>query len=209
MKDVVILMCHTSGIAAQPWADAGYTVYCVDIAHQPRKERVVGRVHYVYGDCRTWVPPEHVRGRIAFYAAEPPCTHVTVADARDFRIKGTALLRDSLEMFSACYSQGCWSGAPFRIENPVGKFSDHMGKPDFYFHPWQYGDPWTKKTCCWVGNGYVMPTPLYQEPPAGTTQKIWLMGPSDDRAALRSETSPAFARAEFEANGLFLLEAVA
>lgn len=112
-------------------------------------------------------------------------------------------------MFSACYMQGVWSGAPFRIENPVGKFSDHMGDPDHYFQPWEYGDLWTKKTCLWTGNGYVMPPKKYVEPPAGTTEKIWKMGPSEDRAAMRSETPPGFALAEFHANGKNLLEKAA
>lgn len=205
MKNVAIFMCHKSGIGAAPWAAAGYECYCVDMAHSIRRDRIEGRVTYTWGDCRTWIPPEHIRGRIAFYAAEPPCTHVTVADARDFRTKGTGLLRDSLEMWSACYSQGCWSGAPFRIENPIGKFSDHMGKPDHYFQPWEYGDLWSKKTCLWIGNGYVMPPALHAQPPEGTTAKIWKMAPSDDRGDLRSETPAGFAMAEFLANGRNLL----
>jgi len=209
VKNVAIFMCHRSGILAKPWADAGYECYCIDLQHSIRKPQILGRVTYMWGDCRTWVPPEHVRGRIAFYSAEPPCTHVSGSGARDYRTKGTALLRDSLEMFSACYSQGCWSGAPFRIENPVGKFSDHMGAPDHYFQPWEYGDLWFKKTCCWTGNGYVMPPKLHMEPPVGTTEKIWLMGPSDERADLRSETAPGFALAEFLANGCNLLDMAA
>jgi hypothetical protein len=209
VKNVAIFMCHRSGIAARPWAEAGYECFCIDLQHSIRRARKDGRIWFMWGDCRTWVPPEDIRGRIAFYAAEPPCTHVTVAGARDFRTKGTALLRDSLEMFSACYTQGCWSGAPFRIENPVGKFSDHMGKPDHTFQPWEYGDPWTKLTCLWVGNGYVMPTKTRTTPPEGTTQKIWLMPPSEERADLRSETPQAFARAEFHANGRNLLEQAA
>lgn len=110
------------------------------------------------------------------------------------------MLRDSLELFSACYSAGRWSGAPFFVENPVGKFSDHMGPPDHTFHPWEYGDPWTKKTCLWTGNGFVMPPPVLTEEPLGTTERIIDLSPSPERKNQRSETPPGFARAVFEAN---------
>jgi site-specific DNA-cytosine methylase len=201
MKDVAIFLCDKTGIMAKPWADAGYECYCIDVQHKIRKPRVRGNITFLWGDVRTWVPPERIASRIAFLAAFPPCTHVTVAGARDFRTKGTALLRDSLEMFSACYSAARWCGARFMLENPVGKFSDHMQKPDYIFQPWEYGDLWTKKTCIWAGNGFVMPPKIHASPPEGTTQKIWLMSPSDERSDLRSETPPGFARAVFEANG--------
>lgn len=212
MKDVAIFLCDRSGVMAEPWAQAGYRCYCVDIQHSIR--RSTNRLHssggfitFMWGDVRTWVPPERYADKIAFVAAFPPCTHVAVSGARDFRTKGTAMLRDSLELFSSCYSAGRWSGAPFMVENPVGKFSDHMMTPDHSFQPWQYGDLWTKKTCLWTGNGFVMPPPMHTDPPEGVTELIWKMSPSDDRADKRGETPPGFARAVFAANGRALTAA--
>ena len=153
-----------------------------------------------WGDVRGWNPPENIRGRIGMVFAIPPCTHVAVSGARDFRRKGNYMLRDALELFSACEQAATWSGAPYMIENPVGKFSDHMGKPDYSFQPWQYGDLWTKKTCLWTGGGFVMPEPLYAEPPAGVKPIIWTMPPTPERGDLRSVTPPGFARAVFKAN---------
>lgn len=207
--DVAIFLCDRSGVMAEPWAQAGYECICVDLQHSIRRARVVGRTTFQWGDARTWVPPYTVANRIAFLAAFPPCTHVAVSGARDFRTKGTAMLRDSLELFSTCYMAARWSGAPFLIENPVGKFSDHMCAPDHSFQPWQYGDPWKKKTCLWTGGGFVMPPPLFTEEPAGTDERIWRMSPSDERADLRGETPPGFARAVFEANGRDLRKAAA
>jgi hypothetical protein len=201
VKDVAIFMCSKTPIMAEPWAQAGYRCICVDTQHSIRQPRIEGRITFAWGDVRTWVPPEEYAGSIAFFAAFPPCTHVTAAGARDFRTKGTALLRDSLELFSACYSAARWCGAPFMLENPVGKFSDHMGKPDYMFQPWQYGDLWSKKTCLWTGGGFVMPPPVHLTPPAGVTERIWRMSPSPERSDLRAETPPGFARAVFEANG--------
>lgn len=200
MTPAAIFLCDRSGVMARPWAEAGYECWCVDLQHSIRNPGKVGNVTFQWGDIRTWSPPADIRRRIAFIAAFPPCTHVSVSGARDFRTKGTAMLRDSLELFSACEHAARWSGAPYMIENPVGKFSDHMGPPDHLFQPWMYGDPWTKLTCLWTGNGFVMPPPIHRTPPEGTTAKIWLMPPGQERANMRSETPPGFARAIFEAN---------
>lgn len=196
----VISLCDKSGVMVKPWADAGFKCWCVDTQHSIRKDRVEGNVSFVWGDVRSWCPPEEARRRIVAVFAFPPCTDVTGADARDFRKKRNILLRDALELFSACEMVACWSGAPYMIENPVGKFSDHMGKPDFTFQPWQFGDLYSKKTCLWTGNGFVMPSPIHAVEPDGVTQKIWTMPPSAERANLRSQTPAGFAQAVFEAN---------
>jgi hypothetical protein len=130
----------------------------------------------------------------------PPCTHVAVSGARDFRIKGTGMLRDSLELFAAVEHAAKWAGAPYMIENPVGKFSDHMGKPDFTFQPWNFGDLESKKTCLWVGNGFVMPPFETLVKPEDVKESCWKCPPSEDRGDIRSITPPGFARAVFEAN---------
>lgn len=197
---VVVSLCDRTGNMVRPWAEAGCQCWCVDTQHSIRRDRVEGSITFTWGDVRSWRPPTHIRGRIIIGFAFPPCTHVTVSGARDFRRKGCILLRDSLELFSACEMAFGWAGIPYMIENPVGKFSDHMGEPDHTFQPWQFGDLYTKNTCLWTGGGFVMPTPQHDAPPAGTTNRIWTMPPSDDRADLRSETPPGFAMAVFEAN---------
>ena len=199
-KDVVISLCDRTGNMVKPLAEAGFECWCIDVQHSIRRMRSASGIRFQWGDVRTWCPPPEVAGRIHIVFAFPPCTHVSVSGARDFRIKGTAMLRDSLEMFSACEHAARWSGARFMIENPVGKFSDHMGKPDHTFQPWQFGDPWTKLTCLWTGNGFKMPTPTHFAPPKDTKPLIWKMPPSKDRGDLRSVTPPGFARAVFEAN---------
>ncbi|WP_316364642.1 hypothetical protein [Candidatus Thiodiazotropha sp. CDECU1] len=199
-KPVVVSLCDRTGNMVRPWALAGYACYCIDVQHSIRKDRTEGNIHYVWGDVRGWSPPESIRGRIGIVFAFPPCTHVAVSGARDFRKKGNYLLRDALELFSACEQAATWSGAPYMIENPVGKFSDHMGKPNHIFQPWHFGDLWTKKTCLWTGNGFRMPQPLLTQKPEGVEAKIWTMPPSPKRADLRSETPPGFARAVYQAN---------
>ena len=134
-----------------------------------------------------------------------PTVHACgVSGARDLRNKRNILLRDALELFAECEMIATWSGAPYLIENPLGKFSDHMGPPDYTFQPWQFGDLWSKKTCLWTGNGFIMPQPLNSEPGAEVAPRIWKMSPGPERANLRSETPRGFAEAVFGANEYLL-----
>jgi len=198
-----IFLCHRSGRMAEPWAEAGYRCFCVDVQHSIRKDRVEGNIHFVWGDARSWCPPEGID--IAFVSAEPPCTDVAGSGARDWQKKGLFLLSDALELFAACRMAAAWSGAPYMVENPVGALAKHMGEADHTFHPFEYAgwcadDNYTKRTCLWTGNGFVMPArrlALHLDPP---DDRIHKATPSDDRADTRAETPRGFARAVFEAN---------
>jgi len=202
---IAVFLCDYTGIMARPWAAAGIECYCVDIQHSIRNDRVDGNTRFVWGDVRTWRPPE---GReICFVAAFPFCTHDAVSGARDFEKKGGMMLRDSLEVFEACRLAGAWSGAPYCLEHPVTMLTSipHIGKPDHYFNPNEYGgypggegDAYTKKTCLWTGNGFVMPEP--RPIPATEGSRMHGLPPSEERANLRSATPAGFARAVFEAN---------
>ena len=196
----VISLCDRTGNMVKPWAEAGFTCWCVDVQHSIRKPAEDGNRWFVWGDVRTWTPPAEVRGNIAILFASPPCTHVAVSGARDFRTKNTALLRDSLELFAACEHAANWAGVPYLIENPVGKFSDHMGKPTHTYQPWEYGENYTKLTCLWTGNGFVMPPKVVTRKPESVEQSIWKMPPSKERGDLRSVTPLRFAEAVFKAN---------
>lgn len=181
-------------IMAQPWAAAGYECHCVDSQH-PEGRTLDGGIQKVGCDIHDWLPP---RGEIAFAAFFPPCTHVSVSGARWFRDKGLGKLVEALTLFDRAVKLAEWCGCPYLIENPVSTVSTYWREPDFMFHPYHYGDPWTKKTCLWVGGGFVMPPEAPVEP--WQEGKIHRMPPSDHRANLRSETPPGFARAVFEAN---------
>lgn len=209
MIDAAIFLCDENGYTAEPWAAAGIECWCVDLSHPVRSTRKVGNINFVYGDARWWSPPA---GRnVVFVGAFPPCTHQTVAGARDFQTKGPHMLMDGLGIFSACHHAARWSGAPFFLENPVGVLSSvsHLPKPDQYFHPHEYAgylpegpergeEAYTKKTCLWTGNGFVMPATRSIEPVKGS--KMHLLPPGPDRERLRSATPRGFALATFLAN---------
>ncbi len=206
--DICISLCDKTGIMMTPWAEAGYTCYCVDLQHPVRKAKTVkvglGQIIYTYGDARYWTPPDNTR--TIFMACFPVCTDMAGSGAQDYSNlngipkKGIPQLMDGLMLFNSCFQVAKYSAAPFCVENPVGIIPTHFRKADYYFHPWNYGDLYRKYTCLWTGGGFVMPEFLYTEEPEGVTSKIHRMSPGDDRANQRSETPERFARAVFEAN---------
>jgi len=205
-REAAIFLCDRTGTMARPWAEAGYFCYCVDTQHQIRKPHIEGNIHYVWGDVRSWCPPEPVK--IVFVAGFPPCTHVASSGAQDWLLKGHYLLTDSLQLWTACVQLGTWSGAPFCVENPRGTLSRHMRDPDFIIHPYEYAgylpeatqskEAYTKETWLWVGNGFRLPRARRVEPKRGSV--ILDLPPSEERADFRSETPLGFALAVFEAN---------
>jgi len=197
---IVLSLCDYTGNMVSLWMAVGYECWIVDSRHEPGEHRD-GLLVRVGADVRDWLPPrlDYV---IAF--AFPPCTHLAVSGARWFRGKGLRALSESIDIFGACVDRCQWTDAPWMVENPVSVISSHYRKPDYTFDPCDYGDPWTKRTCLWIGNGFVMPPKLRVPPTMGS--KIHLMPPSPDRGHLRSLTPMGFAQAVYEANNLICSE---
>ena len=211
---VVISLCDRTGNFVRPWAEAGFECWCVDTQHSIRRDRLeragAGLIHFVWGDARSWCLPVEARGRVAFFAAFPPCTHLTCTGARDFIKKGGWALMDGLQVFDSCLVAATFSGAPFMVENPAtSRLNTHRRQPDYKFHPWHYAgylpdietDNTKKLTGLWTGNGFVMPEPM--PAPGQHREDCWNASPSDDRADLRSVTPIGFTNAVFQANARF------
>jgi hypothetical protein len=198
----------------EPWLEAGYECWTVDVQHAAGEHVVYAppptsgylRLVRVGADVRTWLPP---RREYAIVFAFPPCTHLAVSGARWFEDKGLESLHEALGLVVACKRICEASGAPWMLENPVGTLSSYWRKPDYTFQPWQYGDNYTKKTCLWTGNGFVMPPAWIAHKPADVKASIHLMPPSADRGDKRSVTPEGFARAVFESNEPLIRERVA
>lgn len=219
MIDAAFFLCDLSGNMARPWAEAGIECFCVDTQHSIRADRreqvynrmvsalPVANIHYVWGDVRSYTLPAGYRP--IFGAAFTPCTDVAGSGARDFAKKRGYLLRDALEMFEAARQCFSWARIPYMLENSVGFLSSipHIGKPDYYFHPWEYtafcrDDHYTKKTCIWAGGGFVMPVQQLWPSLVGVKpdDRIHKAPPGDERANFCSATPMGFAKAVFAAN---------
>src|ERR1043166_56376 len=197
---VISLFDYTTNMVA-PWAAAGFLCFCVDLKH-PGGESRVGNIIRVGADVREWLPP-YAKIKILF--GFPPCTHVAVSGARWFKDKGLGSLISSLQLFEAALRLAEWTKAPYMIENPVSTVSSYWRRPDFVFDPCDFAgyvsppdDTYTKRTCLWIGNGFVIPESKWVRPYDGS--KIHRLPPSKNRSALRSVTPKGFAEAVFKAN---------
>lgn len=123
----------------------------------------------------------------------------------------TFALKRPQVILSLCDGQGSWSQpyvdddydvirvdiqTGWALENPVGTLSQYLGPPALVFHPFQYGDPYTKRTCLWGTFTEPARTPV----PAEHGSLIARMPDSLGRAARRAATPAGFARAFFDAN---------
>lgn len=210
-----------SGIMGLPWAEVGHTVYCfnADEGNHGSYEPIrMNHENIKYVNC--WISesfpykPELTgipKPKMIF--AFPDCTDLAVSGAKH---EGHTSL-DSVVHAQMVEMMADEFGAAWMVENPVGKMSTLWRKPDHYFHPFEYGgymsgeenifhprmparDAYTKKTCLWTGNGFVMP----EKKPVPHIGKFWgwayLGGKSEKTKQLRSLTPRGFARAVFEAN---------
>ena len=91
------------------------------------------------------------------------------------------------------------------IENPISrihKLVPEIGRPQMYFNPCDFGEPYTKKTALYgaFNTGLKMnPVP----PTEGSKMHRLYGGKSERTKELRSVTPPGFAKAFYEANKNF------
>lgn len=185
-----------------PWAQNGYECYCVDVKHDGRTTEEVGNgsITTIGGDITEFLPP---RRDYEIVFGFPPCTNMAVSGARWFKDKGLNGLADGVELVEHARNIAAWSDAPWMIENPVSTLSTYWRKPDYTFHPYGYDgfttedEAYSKKTCLWTSENFVMPgTDATEE----YDDRIHKMAPSDDRNEKRSMTPLGFAQAVYHAN---------
>jgi len=185
-KKVIYSLFDYSGNWPRPYAEAGYEVISLDIKHGD--------------DVRLLeVPKEPVYGVLA----APPCTDFAGSGAQYWKKKdedGRTL--QSLELIGATARFILATNPTFWVvENPVGRLNRWFGKPVMYFQPYEYGDPYTKKTGLW--GKFNVPEKNPVEPIKACKQGSWVQklgGKSERTKELRSMTPMGFAHAFFEAN---------
>jgi hypothetical protein len=160
--------------------------------------------------------------------AFPVCTDMAVSGAAHFKKKAE---RDpEFQIKASNYAKWCAElfdnlGVPYFVENPVSVLSTLWRKPNYSFHPFEYGgyipeaqaehpkwpeyipprDAYKKKTCLWTGGDFKMPeknsvdcSEYYGN---GYSKPMMKLGGKSMRTKnIRSATPRGFARAVFEAN---------
>jgi site-specific DNA-cytosine methylase len=137
----VLAACEVSGRVREAFRARGHDAYSCDLL--PARGGAIDQAHHYRRDVfeiigRDW----------DLVIAFPPCTYLSCAGAQywgDPVRKGRQL--------AALGFVWALMNAPARrvvIENPSGAISKAIRPPDQTVQPWQFGDPWRKRTCLWL-----------------------------------------------------------
>lgn len=228
MKKAIFIYDFT-GIMAQPWLEAGYECWCFDGQHPTGITRDGNHVKVgMWFDAarvgeHAAVICEMVGEGVEMVFGFPECTHLAVSGAAHFakKLASDPLIQVKATVLATLVEMvGVKCGAKWAAENPVSVLATLWRKPNFSFHPYEYGgylpeddkhptwpeyiaprDAYPKKTCIWSGNGFVQPLKKPVPVRAGySDQHLKLGGKSLRTKNIRSATPRGFARAVFEAN---------
>lgn len=199
----ILVACEFSGAVRNAFARKGHTVMSCDLLPGEGLSDSPGRVPLL--DFTAWpdfanLPPySHYRGDVRdildegwdMMLAFPPCTYLAVSGARWWKGREKEQA-DALEFVRTLMD------APIpriALENPVGKISTAIRKPDQYIQPWQFGHGETKKTGLWLKNlPKLTPTRVVE----GRHPRVHLTPPGIDRWKERSKLLPGIAEAMAE-----------
>lgn len=173
----VLVACEFSGIVREAFRARGHDAVSCDL-------------------LPTENPGPHIRGNVLDYlgdgwdlmAAFPPCTYLAVSGARWWsgREREQAAALDFVrELLSAPIQK-------IALENPVGRISTAIRRPDQIIHPWQFGHGETKATCLWLQR---LPALKPSRLVSGRDPRVHREPPGLNRWRNRSRTYPGVAAA--------------
>jgi hypothetical protein len=188
----VLVACEYSGIVRDTFKAKGHDAWSCDL-------------------LPTESPGNHIEGDVLeilddgwdLMIAHPPCTHLAVSGAAWFEQKRKdGRQKQGIDFFMNFVNS---SISKVAIENPVGIMSTYWRKPDQIIQPFQFGDPFRKKTCLWLKNlPELIPTDSVEEGEqvkykSGKSMPKWYadafkLSPKE-RSKLRSKTFPGIANA--------------
>lgn len=182
----ILIGCEYSGVVREAFRQKGHDVWSCDLL----PSEIIG-AHYQC-DILSILDKDWDMG--IFF---PPCTHLAVSGARYFKYKEKEQA-EALEFVRKLLN------APINkiaLENPVSIISSKIRKPNQIIQPYEFGHAESKKTCLWLKNlPKLVPTHILTKPSCGywenqTPSGQNKLGPSADRAKIRSKTYEGIAKA--------------
>lgn len=199
----VLVACEESQRVCSAFRKRGHEAYSCDIL-----------------DCSGGHPEWHIKDDVLKHLdgwdliiAHPPCTYLTVTGNRWFNVEkyGDKAIKRIEERDQAAKFFMEFVNAPcekIAIENPVGYMSTAYRKPDQIIQPYQFGEPFEKKTCLWLkGLPNLKPTKIVEPPPrikfkSGKSMPEWYANcwhlSKEQRSIERSKTFEGIAEAMAE-----------
>ena len=228
----ILVACEESQAVTKELRELGFEAYSCDVIDQsgghPEWHIMQDVLPLLNGNCtfKTTDGEYHtVDGKWDMLIAFPPCTNLAVSGARYFEKKRTdGRQRDAIEFFCQFLQADCERIA---IENPVNIISGEYilkwfpdladeynlpVKPTQRIQPYEFGHPYSKKTCLWLkGLPKLVPTEVVEYEKihsngrtGGYSGKSWYCTDENGKilawndpmtAKLRSKTYPGIAKA--------------
>jgi len=203
----VLIACEFSQVVTKAFRNKGHDAFSCDILTTDGDPK-----YHLQGDVLDYLQ----EGRWDLMIAHPPCTylcisgnswfyhpedkHLPVSERRPHpkfpnRRQHQADALDFVKtLLNAPIDKIC-------LENPVGKISTVVRKPDQIIQPFQFGHPEPKKTCLWLKNlSKLEPTKLVEPEYSvygGKKHATWYYAPSNtpERQKMRETTFQGIANA--------------
>lgn len=137
----ILIACEYSGVVREAFKALGHDVWSCDL-------------------LPTDIPGQHYEGDIFDFmydgiwdlmVAFPPCTHLSGAGAPSWKQKQA----DGRQQSAIDFVVKLWQADNCKriaIENPTGILSTVWEKPAQIINPFQFGQPFKKRTCLWLKN---------------------------------------------------------
>ncbi len=173
----VLIACEFSGVVRRAFRALGHDAWSCDL--EPAED---GSEQHIKGDILEQLDVSAWNGW-DLMIAHPPCTYLSRAGARWWKVPGRVELADRAARFVFALRD-----APIEriaIENPIGQLNWRWRYPDQTIQPWQFGEPYTKATCLWLKN-----LPPLMSTVICTERTPWLPSNTGHKARLGGKTHP-------------------
>jgi len=181
----VLVACEFSGVVRRAFQDKGHLTWSVDLLPSDDDSK-----WHLQTDI--FDPEANIFNQEwDLMIAHPPCTYLARSGARWWKGKEN----EQAEALDFVYNLLNAPIPHIALENPIGKISTTIRKPDQIIQPWMFGHGETKSTCLWLKNlPPLVPTNIVE----GRSNKIHWMSPSPNRWRERSRTYQGIAEAMAE-----------
>ncbi len=139
----VFIACEFSGVVRDAFAKRGHDAVSCDLLPTENPGP------HIQDDVL-----KHLNDGWDIMIAFPPCTHLTSSGAVYWPAKKSDGRQQKaidfvFKLYNSCIHR-------IAIENPVGILSRVWRKPDQIINPYNFGDPYRKKTCLWLKNLHLL-----------------------------------------------------